>query len=77
MSSRIKELQRLFEVRRSVVGSVVKVDERGYHVATDKGVQVCNNLTATGFRAGDTVRIVEGGIVGGTIDESRLPTYQV
>lgn len=77
MSSRIKALQQLFEVKRSVVGNVVKVDERGYHVATDKGMQVCNNLTATGFKIGDKVRIVEGGIIGGTLDESQLPTYQV
>lgn len=77
MSSRIKTLKQFFEVKRSVTGSVVKVDERGYHVATDKGVKVCNNLTATGFRLGDSVRVVEGGIIGGIAAEETLPTYRV
>ncbi len=77
MSSRINTLKKLFEARRSVTGTVAKVDEKGYHVVTDKGVQVCNNLTATGFKVGDSVRVVEGGIIGGIVSEDSLPTYQV
>ncbi len=77
MSARIQNLNKLFKVRRSVTGSVVKINEQGYHVATDKGVQVCRNLTATGFRVGDSVRVVEGALIGGVLSESSLPTYQV
>jgi Fe2+ transport system protein FeoA len=77
MSARIKALKKLFEVRRSVTGSLVKVDERGYHVMTDKGMQICQNVTATGFHEGDSVRVVEGAIVGGVIAESTLPTFRV
>ncbi len=77
MSARIKALKKLFEVRRSVTGSLLKVDERGYHVATDKGVQVCQNVTATNFKNGDSVRVVEGAIIGGIISESSLPVFQV
>lgn len=77
MSARIAALKKLFEVRRSTTGSLIKVDERGYHVMTDKGVQVCRNVTATGFKAGDSVRVVEGAIIGGITAESSLPIFQV
>jgi hypothetical protein len=77
MSARIKALKRLFEVRRSVTGSLVKVDERGYHVMTDSGMRVCSNVTATAFRVGDSVRVVEGAIIGGVVAESSLPTFMV
>lgn len=77
MTARIKALQKLFNTRRSITGSLIKVDEKGYHVMTDKGVQVCNNVTATAFRNGDSVRVVEGAIVGGIISESALPVFQV
>lgn len=77
MSARIKALQKLFNIRRSVTGSLIKIDEKGYHVMTDKGVQVCNNVTATAFRLGDSVRVVEGAIVGGIASENTLPTFEV
>lgn len=77
MSAKINTLKRLFEVRRSITGSVVKINEQGYHVATDQGTQICRNLTATGFRVGDSVRVVEGAILGGVVSESSLPTFQV
>ncbi len=77
MSARIKALKKLFEVRRSVTGSLLKVDERGYHVMTDKGLQVCQNVTATNFKNGDSVRVVEGAIIGGVVSEGSLPTFQV
>ena len=77
MSARIQALKRMFEVRRSTTGSLIKVDERGYHVMTDRGVQVCSNATATGFREGDSVRVVEGAIIGGVVSESSLPTFRV
>lgn len=77
MSARIQALKGLFKIRRSVTGSIVKVNEQGYHVSTDEGVQVCRNLTATAFHIGDSVRLVEGAIVGGIVSEGRLPTFQV
>ena len=77
MSAKITALKRLFETRRSVTGSVVKINEQGYHVATDQGTQVCRNLTATGFKVGDSVRMVEGAIIGGVVSESSLPVFEV
>ena len=77
MAARIQALKNLFKVRRSVTGTIVKINEQGYHVSTDKGVQICHNLTATAFHAGDSVRVVEGGIIGGITSESRLPTFLV
>lgn len=77
MSARIAALKKILAVRRSVTGSVVKVNEQGYHVATDTGVQVCRNLTATGFREGDSVRVVENAIIGGVVSENSLPTFRV
>ena len=77
MSARIQALKNIFKVRRSVTGSVVKINEQGYHVATDSGVVVCRNVTATAFHVGDSVRTVEGVIVGGVMSESSLPTFQV
>ena len=77
MSARIQALKGLFKIRRSITGAIVKVNEQGYHVATDEGVQVCRNLTATAFHAGDSVRIVEGAIIGGVVSEGKLPTFQV
>lgn len=56
---------------------MVKINEQGYHVATDSGVVVCRNVTATAFHVGDSVRTVEGVIVGGVMAESSLPTFQV
>ena len=44
MSARIQALKNLFKVRRSVTGTIVKINEQGYHVSTDKGVQICHNL---------------------------------
>jgi len=77
MSARIDAFKRLFAVRASITGSVVKINEQGYHVATETGTLICQNLTATNFKVSDSVRIVEGGIVGGRIAESSLPTFQV
>lgn len=77
MSARIAALQNLFAQRRSLTGTVVKVNEQGYHVATDSGTKVCRNLTATAFHTGDSVRVVEGAIVGGVVGESSLPIFQV
>ena len=77
MTARIQALKNLFKVRRSVTGSIVKINEQGYHVATDKGVQVCRNLTATAFHPGDSVRLVEGAVIGGIMSEGKLPTFMV
>ncbi len=76
-SALINSLNRILVQRLEVSGKIVKVEGDKYHVATQKGVKVCSNTTATAFRIGDAVRTNDTTITGGVISESSLPIFTV
>lgn len=76
-SALISAMNRILVQRLEVPGKIVRIEGDKYHVATQKGVKVCSNSTATPFRLGDGVRTSDTTITGGVVSEGSLPIFTV
>lgn len=76
MAHPLIELRRLLRSEKTKkIGTVQHVENGKVFVATDRGVVVKENLSATDYRPGDRVVLVAGELAGRQAQDSTKPTF--